>query len=237
MDQNALRTLYMVELPPNGIYAEAALIHVTYDYTKIATCPECGQYVSGAYWERPREIVLTSRKIPDFLYAYCDNVDFLLSERALTAIRDAGLTGITCAEKIEHARFQRKAKKEVELPPYYHIELARSRITLDHANSVIQYGKICYPEQYCPLCNQVPRTRDFTRKLAFHLDAYEGYDIFQTYELGDAVFLSQRFVDVCKEKKLKNLCYTPVEQDGRWAAEYFLDGNENAAELYRHHLR
>ena len=60
---------YIVDYPKKSDYAEAALIQVQYDYTKFDACPQCGRRVSGAYWEKPREVVLTKHKVPDFLYA------------------------------------------------------------------------------------------------------------------------------------------------------------------------
>lgn len=224
---NMNNNLFLVDYPRKTKFAEAAPISVTYDYNKFVSCPECGARVSGAHWEQPREVVLTSRKTPDFLYAYCDNAPFLLSEVALETIRSASLTGIKHAEKIEISRFQRNSKMEIPIPSYYHIELQRSRITVDHPNSVISYG-LHGTRTICPLCQQVPATYDLFRSVAFHMDAYEGYDIFQTYELGDQVIVSRRFVELCAEKKLTNLHCTPAYKYGRWAAEYFLDGNENA---------
>lgn len=225
--ENVSDMLFMVDYPRKTIFAESAPIEVEYDYDRFASCPKCGRRVSGAHWMRPREVVLTSRKTPDFLYSYNYSVPFLLSQKALEIIRTAGLTGIRCAEEIEHIRFQRRSKTETPIPIYYHIELERSRITLDHKNSVIKYGT-CRDNNTCPLCRQVPSTYDFTRKLAFHMEAYEGYDIFQIYELGNQVFLSRRFVELCEEKGLTNLHCTVASQHGRWAAEYFLDGNEDA---------
>lgn len=219
--------LYMVDRPGKSAFAESAPIEVSYDYDRFTACPECGRRVSGAHWMQPREVVLTSRKTPDFLYCYNDSAPFLLSQKALDVIRAAGLTGIRCAEEIEHIRFQRRSKTKTPIPTYYHIELERSRITLDHGNSVIRYG-IRRDNNTCPLCRQVPATCDFTRTLAFHMDAYEGYDMFQIYELGNQVFLSRRFVELCEEKGLTNLHCTVASRHGRWAAEYFLDGNEDA---------
>ncbi len=221
------KCLYIVDYPRKTEFAEAAPIDVNNDYSRYESCPKCGNRVSGALWMRPREVVLTSRKIPDFLYAYCDDSPFLLSENALQKIQDAGLVGITKAEEIEHIRFQRKSKKEVPIPKFYHIELARSMITIDHPKSRIVYGnrgkRTC-----CSLCRQVPATYNFFRSLSFNMDAYEGYDIFYIYELGNTVFLSQRFVDFYKENKLTNLHFDPAEKHGQWAASYFLDGNEDA---------
>ena len=219
--------IYMVDYPRKTTFAESALIEANYDYERFTVCPECGGQVSGVHWIRPREVVLTSRKTPDFLYNYNDNVPFLLSERAFEVIHAAGMTGIRCAEKIEHVRFQRRSKAETPIPTYYHIELERSRITVDHDHSVIHYGTR-RNRNTCPLCRQVPATYDFTRKLAFHMEAYEGYDIFQIYELGDQILLSRRFVELCEEKGLTNLHCTAASRYGRWVAEYFLDGKEDA---------
>ena len=148
--------LYIVDYPINTEYAEAAIIQVNRDYDRIERCPQCGAYVSGAYWLPPREVVLTKHKAPDFLYTYCDNAPFVISERALEAIRQAGLTGITRAEEIELIRFQRKPKHEKPLPRYFRIETARSRMTIDHEHTVIRYGK--HREgPVCSLCRPVPK--------------------------------------------------------------------------------
>lgn len=219
--------IFIVDYPRKTEFAEAAVIPVKYDYCKYASCPQCGARVSGAYWEQPREAVLTKHKAPDFLYAYCDNVPFLLSERALEKIRLAGLTGIVCSEEIEKVRFQRKSKKELCVPRYFHIELARSRITVDHQKSVIVYGSQGNAK-CCPLCRQVPATYNFFRSLSLNTDEYEGYDIFQIYELGNTVFLSQKFVDFYRENTLTNLHFRPVKKYGDWESSYFLDGNEEA---------
>lgn len=216
--------LYIAEYPNRVEYAEAYPIEVSYDYDRIVHCPQCGRFVSGGYWLPPREVVLTSRKIPDFLYAYCDNVDFLLSEQALTRIQKAGLKGILKAEEIEQVRFQRKSKKDTIIPKYFHIELAYSRITLNHEKSVIHYGADCSDTGICSLCRQVAKTRNFTRSLVFNMENFEEYDIFHVYEMGSLVFLSQRFVDFCRRESLTNLHCTPVHRYGKQSAEYFLDG-------------
>ena len=220
------KMLYIVDYPRKSAYAEAAIIPVSYDYDRIERCPECGGAVSGAYWMQPRELVLTSRKVPDFLYAYCDNVPFLLSENAIDKICKARLTGIEAAEEIELVRFQRKSKSDNLPPKYYRIKLARSRITVDHEKSVIHYGRVPAGRKLCPLCHQVDYTMDFTRRICFNMDDYEGFDIFQTYELGNTVCLSQQFVDFCRENGLTNLHCTPAQKSGGEVARYFLDNVE-----------
>lgn len=220
--------LYIVDYPKKSDYAEAALIQVQYDYDRFDVCPQCGRRVSGAYWKKPREVVLTKHKVPDFLYAYCDNVPFLVSDNFLAKYFAAGLKGIQCAEEIESVRYQRTSKNDSAVPRYFHIELLRSQITVDHQKSIITYGK-ADGDLFCPLCNQVPGTYDFIRSLSFK-GAFEGYDIFQTYKLGNTVLLSQRFVDFCNENKFTNLHFAPAEKHGRWAASYFLDGIETEEE-------
>lgn len=219
--------LYITDFPMKTEYAEAYPIKCAYDYSRFVSCPICAERVSGAYWLPPREVVLTKRNAPDFLYCYSDNAPFVISERALHVIQNAGLTGITHAEEIDIVRFQRKSKKEVVIPKYYHIELARSRITINHEKSVIHYGKSSRTNT-CALCRQVPATLDFTRRLAFNADVYEGYDIFHIYELGDTAFVSERFVEICRKNNLTNLHVTKAEMYGQEIASYFLDGDEDA---------
>ena len=219
--------LYIVDYPRKSEYAEAAIIKVEHDYDRCDYCPECGARVSGAYWMQPREVVLTRHKAPDFLYGYSDNAPFEVSERVLDAMRSAGLTGLLKAEEIETVRFQRKPKQEKYLPKYYHIEVARSRITINHEHSVIKYGNR-KDGPGCPLCRQVPATYDFFRSLTMNMEAYEGYDIFLTYELCNTLFLSQRFMNMVGEYGLTNLHCTPVQIHGQWAWKYFLEGDENA---------
>ena len=220
-------TFYIVDYPRKSDFAEAAIIPVEYDYTRVVKCPQCGERVSGGYWKHPREVVLTRQKTPDFLYAYCDAAPFVLSKKAIEEITQAGLRGIECFEEIESVRFQRKSKKERTVPQYYHVELSRSCMTIDHQKSVIKYGA-SKDRTPCSVCRQVPATYDFFRSLAFHTDDYEGFDIFQIYELGNTVFLSERFVKFYENSTLTNLHYGPARKHDAWAASYFLDGEENA---------
>lgn len=220
--------LYIVKYPWKTEYAEGDVDNAEFDDDKILRCPLCGRYISASYWKHPREVALTKRNLPDFLYADFSH-PFLLSEHALEVIRQAGLTGIVNAEEIEHTRFKRKGKKEVPIPKYYYIELARSSMTVNHEKSVIVYGSQGegnYAEP-CPLCRPVPGTYDFIRHLEFNMEQYEGYDIFFTYELGGEAILSKRFVDVCQANGLTNLHYRPAAKTGAKEAAYFLDGVES----------
>lgn len=216
-----VNNLFVIEYPIETRFAEAAPIPVKYNYEKCTSCPQCGKLASGAYWMQPREVKLTKHNTPDFLYTVSGNTPFLLSERALEKIRQAGITGLTCAEEIESVSFQRKSKKELAIPKYYYVELVRSPITIDHQNSQITYGSK-YGEK-CPLCRQVPRTYDFFRGLAFQGDVENVYDLFHIYELGDTVLLSQRFVDFYRESGLTGLCFVPAKEYGRELTDFLFD--------------
>lgn len=219
--------LYIVKYPWKTEYAEGDVDRAEFDDNRIVQCPLCGRRVSGSYWMHPREVALTKRKAPDFLYADY-SLPFLISEHALEIINQAGLTGITNAEEIELTHFKRKGKKESFIPRYYYIELARSKMTINHEKSVIVYGnqETGSYAKVCPLCRPVPGTYDFLRHLEFNMEQYEGYDIFFTYELCGSAFLSKRFVDVCQANRLTNLHFTPASKHGSEEAAYFLDGIE-----------
>ena len=59
------KKLFIAESPRKKIrFAEAYPIDVEYDYDRYSYCPHCKRRVTGAYWNRPREVVLTSRKVP-----------------------------------------------------------------------------------------------------------------------------------------------------------------------------
>lgn len=135
----------------------------------------------------------------------------MVTDRVLDGIKSAGLAGLLAAEEIENVRFQRKPKLEKHLPKYYHIEVARSRITIDHEHSVIKYGNRKNGPG-CPLCRQIPATYDFFRNLSLNMEKYEGYDIFQTYELCNQLLVSQRFVEMAERLGLTGLHYKKVEQ-------------------------
>ena len=49
------------------------------------------------------------------------------------------------------------------------------------------------------------RTIDFIQSLVLNLKNYTGTDIFKIYELGDAVFVSQQFIDFCNQYSLSNI--------------------------------
>ncbi len=207
----------MVDIPTTEKYAEGSLIEPEYLYDKCEICPQCGRKISGGYWKSPRSVALSKQNLPDFLYIYGGSTAFLISEKALNVINKAELTGISCIEEIEHLQYQRKSKKENPIPKYYYFEVMRSKISIDHEKSKISYGRINENER-CTLCNPIAATYDFFKSTIFNTDNYEGYDIFKTYELGDSLILSERFVDVCNKNGLSGLnCILAEEYDSQFS--------------------
>lgn len=202
--------IYICEIPETPKYAEAEAAEGTYDFDVFEKCPKCSRRVSGGYWKKPHIVDISKRKLPDFMYIYGGTGTFLVSERVLNTFRQNQLTGILLAEEIDEIRFRGKALNSQSIPRYYSLKLARSFVSIDHEKSEILYGDY-HEEQVCPLCNPKGATKDFFRSLHMNMDCYEGYDIFTIYELGEATFVSQRFVDFCEQNGFTNLRATSIE--------------------------
>lgn len=202
--------MYTLGLPMNSKYAEdiCELHHIHYDFSLIERCPICGTPVSGGKWVEPKKVVLSGKKAPDFLLCIPPDVHYLLSERAMEAVRSYGITGIIKAEKIQDVAYKRHGT--LKAPDYYQLTIERSRVTINHQVSIIQY-MMSHSTRTCPLCRQVPALYDSIGKLQLNLEQYEGYDIFHIYELGNCVFLSQKFVDMCKQEKLTGFWYNTLD--------------------------
>lgn len=203
--------IYICEIPETTKYAEAEAAEGTvYDFDVFEKCPECGRPVSGGYWKRPHIIDINKRKLPDFMYIAGGTGTFLVTERVLNAFRQNQLTGILSAEEIDVIQYRGQPLNSQSNPRYYSLKLARSFASIDHERSEILYGDY-YEEKRCSLCNPKGATKDFFRRLEMNMDRYEGYDIFTIYELGEATFVSQRFVDFCEHNGFSNLRATPIE--------------------------
>ena len=95
---------YIVMDPWKTEYATGELPdNVAYDFDKMERCPLCGAWVSGGYWPQPREVALTNRRVPDFLYSYSYE-PFLISARALAVIRQAGCRKLSMSASSEKGK-------------------------------------------------------------------------------------------------------------------------------------
>ena len=202
--------LFICCYPNRAVYGEAYSVNATYDYDAADRCPQCGQKISGGKMQPPRVVELAGNKVADIVYGYCFEGPFAVSERFVELYQTSDLKGIKSFSPLDEVRFRRKAMRDAPKPTLYTIELERSCITVDHANSLIVYGGK-YGE-YCPLCRPFPKTKDFIKRLRMKMEEFENYDIFWTYEQGEITFLTSRFIDFCKKNRLTNLHYQPLSE-------------------------
>ncbi len=203
MNQNTYIAIY----PPTTKFAWGEVVKPIYDENQIPLCPVCKQFLSGMKWVGEKTLELRGRKnIPDFLFTYGTATPFVISEKALTVLKENGIKGIIDAEKVDKVI----VKKVPVDQTFYILTLTRCILPIDYTRSKIVFGKEYHPERICNLCDPVGRTKDFILGLYFDSHTEVDTDIFHTYELGGAVFLSERFINVCQENNLTGLYYENV---------------------------
>ena len=217
------KELFVCCYPNRAIYGEAYSVNGMYDYDAADRCPRCGRIISGGKLQKPRIVELAGNKVADIVYGYCFEAPFAVSERFVELYQASDLKGIKSFSPLDDVRFRRKAMKDAPKPTLYTVELERSCITVDHANSLIVYGfRKC--GEYCPLCNPFPKTRNFYKRICMKMEGFENYDIFWTHEQGGTTFMTSRFIDFCEKNRLTNLHYRPLSEyvsDNGWSNEVF----------------
>ncbi len=195
--------LYIIVYPSTSKYAEGEIINPEYDSTQRDFCPMCGQPVSSSKWAGERVVKVNKKNIPDFLYLYGSNMPFVISEKGYRILNENGITGVVKANKIDKIIFKENNMNET----FYQLYLERMSYAIDHINSNIVYGEERVGEK-CELCSPSGKTIDFI--CGFRLGMKIDKDIFNIYEMGDAVLVSERFIQVCKDNKLIGLFYEEV---------------------------
>lgn len=210
-------SIYVVTIPSKPKYAEGESINVKYDENQIERCPKCGQSLSGMKWVGEKQVSINKKVLPDFLYLYGGSSSgFLVSEKALNCLLNNGILGIKSYEKVDHF-FIRKTEKIIS---YYDISVQRLNIPIDHEKSEINYGQAS-SEKKCDLCNPTGSTKDFIFHLYLKSDDAPDCDIFNIYEMGTIVFVSEQFIQICEANNLSGLSY-----------EHIHDYDSNARELF-----
>ncbi len=200
--------IYEVDFPPKQIYAEAYTREpVHYDKNQIELCPKCGAYLSGMKWVGEKTCTINRKALLDFLYIYGGTNYFVISEKALTTLHENGIKGIKGTEKVDKI-FYRKVPIE---PTYYILELERLDCPIDHEHSNFVYFDEPH-EHFCSLCDPMGRTTHKCFGFCFKPGTQITMDIFHIYEMGGAIFLSDRFLKVCEENGLTGLsCHKITE--------------------------
>ena len=202
MNQN----IFIAVQPSGTKYAWGEVVNPIYDEKQIDLCPLCKNYVSGMKWIEEKIIELRGRKnIPDFLYSYGTPLPFVISEKALTVLKENGIKGIIETEMIDKVI----TKKEPVDFTFYTMELERCEMPIDYVRSKILFGKP-HSELKCKLCNPFGRTKNFIFELCFDVKATADADIFHIYEMGSTIFLSERFIKICQENQLTGLFYNTI---------------------------
>ena len=202
---------YELEAPPVMYYTEGEALSKP-DFDNYEKCPVCGKIV-GTVPKRPYRIQLKgrvkTRPLPDNLYIwFFFKTGFL--KRTVEAVERNGITGIEYYEKADKYIW----KNETIDCDYYLPKVKRIELPIDYNKSRFAWLEGDEPELYCKLCRRETRTYFFTMGLYFETDKYDGTDIFTTYECGDRIFVSQKFVDMVNKENLTNFHFRPTRRIG-----------------------
>lgn len=198
---------YIAVYPLSTKFAEGHVVNPKYDHSKRETCPICGEGLSGSEWIGETVIKVNKKNVPDFLYFYGGtNLPFLISERAYNVLIENGIDGISEVKKIDKVILRR----DVLDITFYQIFPIRLDCPIDHSQSKLVYGENIY--QKCVLCRPMGRIINFIFGFCFKPNTNIGKDIFITYEMGGAIFLSERFIKVCEDNKLTGLDYEEISE-------------------------
>ena len=195
---------YKLVCPANGRFAACRPYKPSYIAAGHDDCPLCGRHMGGRYWEHPRTLEIEGTRFPDFLFPTPYPA---VSERFVALYKASGLKGILGFEEIEHYRIRKTAARSDK---YYTLTVMRSRVSINYQESGIDFGKGGH-EHFCPLCDPQSRTIDRIKRLALNEEGYAGEDIFKLYATGNALYLSERFVDFVKKNRLTNLGLCPLD--------------------------
>ena len=172
------------------------------DFDNYEKCPLCGDTV-GHVPKRPYTVVLKgrvrTRPMPDCLHIWTWFFN-AFSKKVVDAIEKYGIAGIEYYEKADRYIY----KKETLDFDYYIPKVKRIDLPTDYEKSCISWLQNTTPREICPLCTPQPRVSFQYMSLLFQTDKYDGTDIFKTYEHGEMIFFSQKFVDMVKAEGFTN---------------------------------
>lgn len=165
------------------------------DFNLIEKCPLCGANISGGKHLRPYNVVLSSKKLGDFIFGLFEF--FIVSANFKEKYEKSGLTGIKEFRKIDRLRF----RKDIIDAEYYEVVPERVNvrpepIEVDEEDS--RRGK-------CELCNPRGKIDYGIRGLKMNLNGLDKTpEVFLTYTRCSSIFCNQNFVDFCFEQKFTN---------------------------------
>ncbi|MBR4257061.1 MAG: hypothetical protein IKQ18_07825 [Clostridia bacterium] len=205
--------IYEYQMPPVMYYAEGEALCKP-DFDNYEKCPLCKETV-GWVPKRPYRIQLKgrvkTRPLPDDLFIWTW-FQMGFSKKTVETVEKYGITGIEYYEKADKYVW----KNETIDCEYYLPKIKRIELPTDFKKSRFSWLRQSEDDlkPYCKLCTRETKTYIFMMGLYFEMDKYDGTDIFKTYEWGDMIFVSQRFVDMVNNEGLTNFHFRPTRRIG-----------------------
>lgn len=160
-------------------------------------CASCGRFLGMRRWMSPRraQVVVHGERPGDL--AFASSSEFLVSEAALSAIRDEGLTGLNNVEEVEIASTLRG--ELAEPGRYFYSEITQQGADLDSARSDVERTA----EPGCDDClsDGIASIRGF----AIDSATWSGTDIFAPRGLPGVVVVSEAFRCIAEEHGFSNI--------------------------------
>lgn len=154
----------------------------------------CGAFTGSMRWLPPFrvELILHGSRWGDF--AFFGPEAFLLSEHALHAWRESGLSGLTPVDAVEVVAVKARSTP----PPYYHVEVARDAASVDESRSAI----VRIDPGSCDVCRS--SIIDGIQGFSIDADSWTGEDVFIARGLPGTVVVTARVQEWIEVKNLSN---------------------------------
>lgn len=160
-------------------------------------CTACGRFLGMRRWMAPRhaQVVVHGKRPGDF--AFASSSEFLVSEAAMSTIRDEELTGFNDVEEVEISSTLRAEAA----PPgrYFYVEVIQQGADLDAERSEVE--RTAAPECDSCLSDGIASIRGF----AIDSSTWSGADIFVPRGLPGVVVVSEAFRRVAEEHGFSNI--------------------------------
>ncbi|MCM2271372.1 MAG: hypothetical protein NDJ18_02280 [candidate division Zixibacteria bacterium] len=159
-------------------------------------CPVCGGVVGMLTWLPPFrvEIECFGKLHGDIAFG---TAEMLVTERFIDLFKKEGLTGLDVLGRAHVSKIVPKAMGR-NMPKYYVTRVVRSRTSVDHEASGIEYEE----PWTCGDCKVGLWIR--LRQLVIKQETWQGEDLFVARDLPGICVASQRFSDWCIKYEIKN---------------------------------
>ena len=160
-------------------------------------CATCGRFLGMRRWMSPRhaQVVVHGERRGDF--AFASSSEFLVSDAAMSAIRDEGLTGLNDVEEVETSSTLRAAPAEPGR--YFYGVITQQAADLDSARSDVERTAAIECDD-C-LSDGIASIRGF----AIDSSTWSGADIFVPRGLPGVVVVSEAFRRTAEEHGFSNI--------------------------------